>query len=234
VNGNVTISTDGTVIDGKDIRGCVKITATKVTIKNSKVTCTGTAILSLDRGFTGQRVLIEDSEISCGNWHGSGVTEANITVRRANIHGCEHDVDVNQSVDVQDSWIHGIFNGDGAHADGVILAYGHFVNGQVINGALNVTIRHNRIESWDPAGAQGTDAIISNTGGDTNVTIDNNLLDGGAYALYCERGAKGTNYVVTNNHFGRRSAYGPTIECTDESPWSGNVWDNTGQPVSVS
>ena len=46
-------------------------------------------------------------------------------------------------------------------------------------------------------GAFGTSAIISNRGGDTNILIENNLLAGGAYTLYCEQNANGVNYRVT-------------------------------------
>ena len=45
----------------------------------------------------------------------------------------------------------------------------------------------------------------SNFGVKTNVLIENNLLAGGAYAIYCSIGATGVNYRVINNPFCRRS-----------------------------
>jgi hypothetical protein len=68
------------------------------------------------------------------------------------------------------------------------------------------------------------------------VLIQDNLLAGGAFTLYCEQDAKGTNYRVIGNHFSRKfaskvGAYGPWTGCSDETQ-SGNVYDDTGQPVA--
>ena len=100
-----------------------------------------------------------------------------------------------------------------------------------------MTIRHNTIYGMGADGSFGTSAIISNPGGDTNVLIENNLLAGGAYTLYCEQGAKGVNYRVLNNHFSQRFSskvgyYGPTTDCSDETQ-SGNVYHETGRPLST-
>jgi hypothetical protein len=86
-------------------------------------------------------------------------------------------------------------------------------------------------------GSFGTSAIISNRGTDRNVLIQNNLLAGGAFTLYCEQGARGNNYRVLDNHFSRKFGskggfYGPSTDCSDETQ-SGNVWHETGQPMSL-
>ena len=80
--------------------------------------------------------------------------------------------------------------------DGIQMATGHFVDGHVVPGALDVTIRHNTIYAIDPNGEFGTSAIISGHGSDVNILIEKNLLAGGAFTLYCEQDAKGTNYRV--------------------------------------
>jgi hypothetical protein len=116
------------------------------------------------------------------------------------------------------------------------FAYGHFEDGQVVPGSRNLTIVHNTIFGTGDDGGFGTSAIISNKSGDTNVLIQNNLMAGGAYTLYCE-GAKGSNYRVLDNHFSTRfkssvGYFGISSECSDETQ-SGNVIDETGRPVHL-
>jgi hypothetical protein len=146
---------------------------------------------------------------------------------------------MNQNVDVRDSYIHGLDMV--GHADGIQLA-GHFENGQIVDGAKNITIEHNTIFSHTDQGTTdpdqfGTSAIISNHGGDTNVLIQDNLMAGGAYTLYCDQNAPGANYRVLDNHFTTRfkptvGYFGISVECSDETQ-SGNVIDETGQPLHL-
>jgi hypothetical protein len=228
VNGTQTFSTPGQVIEGKDFHGCVLVRAANVTIRNSRITCTpGYAVESGDN--TGSSLIIQDSEISCNDGPGTALGEANITARRLNIHGCENGGDLNQNIDIRDSYIHDMYNTASNHMDGIQLS-GHWANGWV-SGSLNITLVHNRILGLGADGSQGTSAIISNPGGvDTNVLIQNNFLDGGAYSLYCDRNGTATNYRVIDNDFGRRAAYGPWTSCADEQI-SGNVWADTRQPL---
>ncbi|MBA2954218.1 hypothetical protein GON03_07785 [Nocardioides sp. MAH-18] len=233
--GSSTISRANTVIDGKTL-GCIEVTAPGVVIRNSKITCKPTyaAVTVDDGGFAGAPLLLEDVEIDCGDNPGHGIGEANVTVRRANIHGCENGLDVNQSITVEDSYIHDLYNSSEAHADGIQLA-GHLEGGGFVEGAKNVTIRHNTIYGVGPDGSLGTSAIISNPRGDTNILIEANLLAGGAYTLYCDRPGAGIAYRVIDNHFSTRfspsvGAFGPTDGCADEER-SGNVVHETGAAV---
>ena len=152
-----------------------------------------------------------------------------------NISHCENGGDINQNFIVEDSYIHDMFNSAAAHTDGLQFA-AHFENGKIVPGSLNVTIRHNTIFGIGADGSFGTSAIITNSGGDTNILIDANLLAGGAYTLYCEQNATGNNYRVTNNVFTRKfkstvGSFGPSTDCSDETQ-SGNTYDN-GQPVTL-
>ena len=105
---------------------------------------------------------------------------------------------------MEDSYIHDLYNSAEAHTDGIQFAAGHSSTARSCAGVLNVTIRHNTIYGMGADGSFGTSAIISNSGGDTNVLIENNLLAGGAYTLYCEQRATGVNYRVLNNRFSRK------------------------------
>jgi hypothetical protein len=153
------------------------------------------------------------------------------------VSGCENGFDLNQDVLIEDSYIHDLYNGGGAHMDGAQFGGGHWNGSSFVCCGLNITLRHNTIFGVDPSGGFGTSAIISNRGGDTNILIDGNLMAGGAFTLYCEQGAKGINYRVTNNHFSTRFGpkvgyYGVSTDCGDETQ-SGNVIHETNQPVTL-
>ena len=239
--GPATVSTANTVIDSKTITKCLTVTANGVVIRNSliRVGGCGYTVYVQDKGTVRATPLtILDSEIDCRNTSSTAIGEADVTVRRTNIHGCENGFDINRNVTVEDSYIHDLYNTAASHSDGIQLASGHLVGGTVVNGSSDVTITHNTIFGVGVDGSLGTSAIISNRGGDTNILIDSNLLAGGAYTLYCEQnGAKGVNYRVTGNHFSKRfspnyGAYGPSDSCADETQ-SGNVDDTTGLPIQL-
>lgn len=237
--GSSTITTANTVIDGKSL-GCIRVNAPGVVIRNSHVSCGsgGVVVGSYDGDYSGTPLLLEDVEIDCQDGPGTAVGDALVTVRRANIHGCENGFDVNQSVTVEDSYIHDLWNGSGSHLDGIQLAGGHWNGSDFVCCALNITIRHNTIYGVGADGSLGTSAIISNPRGDANILIENNLLAGGAVALYCAYEGTATNYRVINNRFSRRfspkvGAYGPSEGCADET-LSGNVYHESGAPVHLS
>jgi hypothetical protein len=273
--GPTNITTANTVIDSKTVTGCLEIQAANVIIKNSKINCfsggAGSAyaiLLDDGPGWNNWSLTIQDSEIDCGGDPPGGFNNSTalgsafITVRRANIHGCENGFDVNQVMDIQDSYIHdlrqctlaeGCSAPDGSHTDGLQMSGGHFSpagTSTIVSGVLNLTITHNTILSMKAgASANGnaagnyftTSAIISNSGSkDRNVIIDDNLLGGGAYTIYCEQGA-GSTYQGTSevkrNHFTTRfkssvGAFGPSSDCNNENI-AGNVYDETGLPVPM-
>ena len=172
-SGPSTVSTPNTVIDGKTI-GCITVAATGVVVRNSRISCSsGYAVFVRDNGSGS--LLIEDSEITCNNSNATGLGEANITARRIDVSGCENGFDVNQNVTVEDSYIHDLFMGNSAHADGM----------QFSEAANNVTIRHNTIFGMGSNGALGTSALIMDLPGHSNFLIENNLFGGGAYTVYC-------------------------------------------------
>ncbi len=225
VNGDMTISTAGTVIEGKDIRGCVEVTAPGVIIRKSKIVSDCFYVVK-SHGVGGTWLLIEDSEISCDDNSGTGVGDSYITIRRANIHGCENGLDVDGNFDIQDSYIHDLYNGPGAHSDGI----------QTNNGGSNITIKHNTIYSND-----GTSSIIIHDNGADDTLIRDNLLAGGAYTLYCARPGVSSNFDVINNHFSTKfystvGDFGPWTDCEDDAlvpgnQITGNVYHESGDPL---
>jgi hypothetical protein len=214
-SGPLTISTAGTVIDGKLIDGCLTVAAGGVTIRNSRITCTGFYVVDIYPGRT-PWLLIEDSEIDCQMSPGNGIGEEGVIVRRVEVTGCTNGFDVNQDFLVEDSYIHSPYNGGDAHADGAQL------NG---TDGTNITFRHNTILF-----PEGTSAIISHPNS-RDVLIENNLLGGGGYTLYCPSPTT-SNFRVLNNTFSTTvpPAFGYTTECQNATEFAGNRLDD-GTPL---
>jgi hypothetical protein len=220
VNDNVTVTKAGTVIDRKDIRGCVRVQAPGVTIRRSKITCPDFYVIASFRDeYSGNGLVVEDSEISCGDTRGTALGDNNVTARRLNIHSCENGFDIDASFTVQDSYIHDLFQGEEAHTDGIQLA-----------GGARITINHNTI--FDNS---GTSAIISHPNANSDVVVANNLMAGGAYTLYCPRDTSRNFRVVGNRistlFYPTGGDFGPWTDCDKVAELRGNIWDNNLKPV---
>lgn len=220
VNGDLEVTQAGTVIDGKDIRGCVSIRAPHVTIRRSRITCTNFYVVANFKSYySAGSLVIEDSELDCKNTGGTGVGDYGVTARRLNIHNCENGFDIDNTFTVQDSYIHDLYEGPEGHADGIQLA-----------GGAHITITHNTI--FNP---NGTSAIISNPRSNSDVLVANNLMAGGSYTLYCP-GDTSQNFRVIGNRFStlfsaKGGEFAPWTDCEKVAEVRGNIWDNSLQPV---
>jgi hypothetical protein len=222
VNGGMTITTSGAIVENKDIRGCVTVNATNVIIRKSKVSCSGQSVIW--SGST--NLLVEDVEIACGGTPATtALTPANYTSRRVNAYGCENIMWAERNVTIEDSYLHDPipYNPQtDPHTDSV----------QIPGGGSNITIRHNRIYGGYISGSNFGNSAITMGGGTSNIIVDNNVLAGGGYTMYCNQGGRGTNDVYRNNRFSRVlvstvGGFGPWTDCTDENI-SGNVYHETG------
>jgi hypothetical protein len=241
VSGDLTVTTNNSTVDSKNVTGCIVVNATGVTVKNSKAQCITTAFNAAARNPANPRLTIQDSEDDCGNTAGStAISDRNVTVLRVNIHGCENGFDADSDFTIQDSYIHDLYNsavGD-PHTDGLQSAVGS-----------NMVIDHNTFYGFDtgcafPNGGScnGTSAInVNNSAGgptSTNTSINNNLLAGGAFTLYCPIPAT-SSFSVTNNHFSTVYSsiigeFGPSSDCSSNETLSGNVYHETGLPITLS
>jgi hypothetical protein len=237
-NGNQTISTAGTVIDGWDVHGKIIINATNVTVKNSIVRgpaaggCSNGAAIEINQ--TG--ALIQDVEVlmenptACldGIWtFGDGAT-----LTRVHVHGGVDGIKTGSNILVQDSYIHGMQwfasdpnqGGGETHNDGV----------QTFGGDANITLRHNRIDM-----SAGGNANAAWQGSGYNSRAEYNYLDGGGctinFAAQSLGGATLQPMYVNFNHFGRNSGFTGCVVLisnkTVMTEYNGNVWQDTGQPV---
>jgi hypothetical protein len=231
VNGNMTITTNGAIIENKDIRGCIEVNASNVIIRKSKVSCGNSSVIFNN----GTNLLVEDTEIVCGGTTGTtGLTWQNYTARRINAHGCENILWAENNVTIVDSYLHDTIPYDPVrdpHTDSV----------QIPSGGSNITVRHNRIYGGYIDQNDFGNSAIAMGGGTSNIIIDNNILAGGGYTIYCNQDSRGGPAVgnrYTNNRFSRFyvssvGGYGPWLDCEDEEVITGNVYHETGQPVPL-
>jgi hypothetical protein len=222
-NGDMKVTQAGTVIDGINLNGCIRVEAPHVTIRNSKLSCQGPyGIFSYEKDYSGGGLLIQDVEVDCERTQATGIASYGFTAVRVKVHGCENGFAIDNTATVQDSYVYDLFIGNGGHTDGIQMG-----------GADNV-IRHNTIlNEYDG----GTSAIITSPTGMTQVTITDNLMAGGAYTLYCPRESS-SGVVVTDNRFSRAyspkgGAYGPWVYCDGVAEQRGNVWDADSKPLPL-
>ena len=218
------ITTANTVIDSKDVTGSLIIRAKNVVIRNSKIHDDPTAVAGINVEDSGSAT-ITDSEIY--NFQ-VGIVYNNWTAIRINMHDITFDgMKMASNAQLRNSWIHNPRPSADAHWDGV----------QVQSGVTNTVIQGNFI---DATGASANSALFlcPDLGPSTNgpLTVTGNWLDGGNYTLNVLDGANKTYYIanisVTNNRFGHGGRYGPTYVNVPVT-WTGNVWDDTGQPVRL-
>jgi hypothetical protein len=220
--GSLTISTAGTVIDGKAINGCLRILAINVTIRNSRITCAGGgwAGVYADDAPSAANLRIDHVEITCVDGHRHGVWVHGATITNAYIHDCENAGEINGNTVVRDSYLVAREVGDG-HADDLQS-----------QGGSDVIIEHNTFAGLNPI----TSSIISNPDGNSRWTLTDNFFSAGAYTLYCPENV-GNTWVVRNNRFygpvggyntdPHRPAYGFTDACGGVGTWTGNYRDDT-------
>jgi hypothetical protein len=232
VNNDVTFATNGAVIAGQDFHGIVTVTGSNITFRNcvfrGRAISSNAALLDAERGTN---TVVEDSEFVPS--HPSATVDdiwANRTsIYRANIHGGVDGVKTGSDVVVQDSYIHDMSwfasdpnqGGGETHNDGV----------QGFYGDTRVTLRHNNI---DMSTTKDANAALQDSASETHV--DGNWLDGGGCMLNFshQENQPLTGLYVTNNRFGRHSAYQCPILLSTKavlSQNSGNVWDDTGKPI---
>lgn len=223
-SGGLTITAAGTVVDAKNITGTVQINANNVTIKRSKITGSGYAIVRVQDGRTGVR--LEDVEINGRGTSGtsnSGGVIGSATILRANIYGVENGVVPYSNSVIQESWIHNLGAPGSPHYDGV----------QMDGGATNIMVDHNTI---DLSGLGQTGAIMVDNyyGQITGITVKNSRLLGGGYTVYCDGNFQSqtiTGISYLNNRIAGGS-WGPFLIRNCNATVTGNVHDVTGAPIS--
>lgn len=205
-NGDLNITTAGTVIDSKDIRGLVKINAANITIKNSIIrgrTMNGSGALINNLGGYAN-LIVTDTELfpTVMSPYANGFYGYNLTATRLNIHNVIDGIHVTGSnVTVLNSWIH-----DHAHYDQDPTQGGapSHDDGIQIQKGDNITVTGNRLTDSYSAAVQ----ITQDTGKVSNFRYTNNYADGGHCTVNIAQKTYGPllGTVIKDNKFGRSTS----------------------------
>lgn len=216
-SGSITVTTNGAVIDARHITGSITVKANNVTIKRSKISSSSYYPIRLYSGYSG--LLVEDVEIA-GNGCSAGIVFGGYTARRVHVYGCADGLKAGNNTTIENSYIHDLYKTSTSHNDGIQSP-----------GGSNIVIRNNNIAHRK----QQTSAILLQTDNAPidNVLIEGNWLDGGNFVVYSRNhkgGGDPTNVRIINNRFGRNYVYG-LFSIDGMVKKSGNVWDDTGEPI---
>jgi hypothetical protein len=220
-NGVLTVTTPGAVISGRDITGRIAIYANNVVIEDSRITTNEFFGIYTGPGFNG--TAITDVTIVGSTAEGGrcdvGIQGGVFHATRVNVSNCSDGFHLTGSGSVVDSYFHNPYFTATSHNDGV----------QAFNGT-GLVIRHNTI---DMGGPRGNSCVFlqPTTGRIRGATIESNLLNGGGFSVYVEQS---TGVAVSDNRIGHAYGLGwfSRAHNTHAPVVTGNIWDNSGAPVS--
>lgn len=232
--GPTTITTAGTVIDGKIITAQLNVKANNVTIKNSKLGPGGYWTVLVGDGITGTKILNSELYAPNGAYTAIGISDG--IVCGNHIHGYENSITIGANMIIQANYIHGM-KGDGSttpHYDGI----------EVYSGS-NSKIWGNNIMMNSPTGSwlgdTGAVNITTEWSNISNVEVKGNWMGGGSYTLYVRKSSGSNAYtysnigVINNRWYGSApkgfAAWGPISDDGGSITFTNNVWDASGQPL---
>lgn len=246
-SGAVTTSADGQVIEGLDVATRIRIQHSNVTVRDCRVRADGPdGVYPIHvrkhpaTGVVPTNVLIEHVEIAGQPGVGLGPpavysAQGNWTLRHADIHDVGSGPRLASNCTVEHSWMHSTPTTDPTeHKSGVGC-----------NGGAHNVVRNNVIEC-DATGCSGALVLYGDFAPIDDVLVEGNLLNTtGSYTVYAGSVSSkpfpdGSNIRFIGNRFGRKfhptgGRHGPVAswEPGRGNEWSGNVWDDTGEPVEV-
>jgi hypothetical protein len=238
INGDVTLETPGELFENKLVTGSIIVAAPNVTIRNVKLIATGDyGIRSFSWLQDVSGLILDHVEIDLnGRYDVKGLAFDGYTARHVFFHNgsdCAH-MGVNATVEDSLCTVGLDADGDGWPDDKAVCDGTDHLDGIQSDGGSNLTIRHNTIRN--PCSQTSAILMSTNTEPIKDVTIQDNLLAGGGYSLYCSAGPKVVNEAVVGNRFARTyfpdgGFWGPHTGCSTAYVFLNNVWDDTGRPV---
>jgi len=236
-NGNLTITKDGTIVEGLDIKGSVYVKANNVTIRKSMIR--GGPASKTQQGIVvswwgNTNIKVEDSTIRADypSYWQDGISGGNITATRLNISRVVDSIKViGGNVTLTNSWLHenAHFSPDPNQSDNQTHD-----DGIQVTGGKNITISGNTIE-----GAHNSALMVGQGKTVANVTISNNWLSGGGCTVNVTQSGVGTpiqGMVIKNNQFGpgnHGTACPMRLPKASPISLSGNVWAATGSTATA-
>ena len=228
VSGDLIITTAGSTVTGKDVSGVIRIQAPGVTVQNSKTA--GIRIEGEANNPVNPRATIQYVEINCGGPGTKGIQATfgdngnNFNAYHVNIHNCEDGLSVENDFTITDSYIHDLAECGTCHNDGM-----------QIYGGSRIIIQHNRVYGTDTSAIQFCNNL-TNCSPMADTLIQDNLLAGGGWTLYCPKVAT-TNWRIIDNKFStifwpKVGFFGSNTDCDGETA-SGNIIYETNAPVDM-
>lgn len=201
--GDLTITTPGTVVEGLDVSGVLRIKADRVTVRRTVVrggdrgpSYRGAILMALagdQRGAVIEDVTVRPSHPVVGM---NGIQVSSATVRRVDVAGSTDGiVAYGDDVTIQGSWVHDLrhysydpVQRDGSHDDALQIEGGARTDviGNSLSGGRNSAIQ-----------------VTQNYARVNGLVIDQNYLGGGYITLNTSEKAKGAyrGFRATDNHF---------------------------------
>jgi hypothetical protein len=218
-SGSITVSTNGAVVEGRNISGSITVQASNVTIRNDCVTSGGIYPVHF---VSGSNLTVENTTITGRGGNCARAVEPagnGAVMDQLNVSGCEDGIQMYNNDVLENSYIHDLAFTSSSHNDGVQQNAGH-----------NDVVKHNTI--FNPHNQTSCVNFTTDFAGISDITITGNLLNGGNYTVYSRSGGHGnpTGVSVTGNHFGSADVFG-LVSADGSVAWSGNVADSTGQAV---
>jgi hypothetical protein len=239
-SGAVTLSTPGQVYENKQLTGTITVTAPNVTIRNVKLIVAdpsyGNKAFGWQNNVSGLK--LEHVEIDLnGHYDVKGIAFDGYTASNVFIHNGSDCAHMGSNVTIQNSYcvLGPDANGDGAIDDGSFCNGPQHFDGLQSDGGRNITIRHNTIRN--PCAQTSAILMSTNTERIENVTIDQNLVSGGGYTIYCgtDEGGVAANLTYTRNviskeFFRNGGRYGSSTSCDKAANAGGNISDGEFVP----
>ncbi|WP_134765944.1 hypothetical protein [Nocardioides sp. 1609] len=235
-SGPIDADRNGMVIDGRDVRGEINVTASNVTIKNTRVTGgrgIGPAdwVIIIRPGADNLRIIDSTILTPAGTPQDIAcifnIGESKPWIQRVDISGCSAGVSTGGGT-VRDSYIHDMAEVEGLSHDVGIAS----------NGGGGLQVRHNTI--FNQLDQTAAVAMYQDFGGQRDNVVRRNLLAGGGYCVYGGAGDTATrNIKFIRNRFSRRyhsrcGYYGVVASFDRNDPgnvWRENFWDDTLRPA---
>ncbi|WP_157597419.1 right-handed parallel beta-helix repeat-containing protein [Streptacidiphilus rugosus] len=242
-SGDITVRTDGAVIDGWNLTGSLDIYANDVTVVDSSITSSNWWGVNLRSGYHGLRVLHSRITGVPGKGQDNGGEDyavsnmgtSSVEVGWSDISVFGNALSMGQG-NLHDNYVHDLApfvnaSGQWQHLDAVISDGG---------GSGLLVIRHNTLlnAAGVDRGASAAIGLYPDTGTVNNAVVDGNWIAGGSYALY-GGGPGSTGVKVTNNVFS--DMYHPSCGYYGNVAYwnaggAGNVWaantTSDGKPVT--
>ena len=234
-DGNMTITTPGTVIEAMDIYGFVDVRASNVTIKNSIIRGynPGSVNLALISAYgTHVNLVIQDTTLvgAFASNNLDGLKGLNFTATRLDISNVVDAVQIlGDNATVQNSWLH-----DNLHLPDTRQSDGFTHDDSIqMEGGQNILIQGNTLEGAYNAAMM----ITQNLARSREITVTGNWISGGWCTINLSEKGKGPIEAMTvqDNLFGTSRNYHCGIIAPTTSPVTmiNNTFTDTGTQVTV-